>query len=222
MSNKDLKKDLKRINSEINNEKENSLNNISQINKTLKIKKVINVLNWKDLELWIKHPSLIHRHLGDKINEVIILMAYLGLRVTEAIKFDWKNQITVDSTIGFKILGKNNKERIVFNVFNNDYIKTKTLLFKRDKKLDNKEFSISRISIYNYLKTKAKKLNFSWNPTPHDFRRSFASRLISEKNVNPIIIKELLGHSFLITTERYIRKDPRLLAYYLKKEGLIE
>jgi hypothetical protein len=61
------------------------------LNKTLKRKKkdkVLNVLTLKDLEKWTDVPNIPLQNKNDKIKEVIILMAYLGLRVEEAIDFD--------------------------------------------------------------------------------------------------------------------------------------
>jgi integrase len=72
------------------------------------------------------------------------------------------------------------------------------------------------------LKTKAEKLNWGWIPTPHDFRRSFATRLLYEKQINPIALQDLLGHAFYLTTEKYIKKDPRNLEYLLNKSGILE
>jgi len=75
------------------------------------------------------HPSLPKKN--DKLLECILLMAYLGLRVSEAINFTWQ-QIPVENKQAFVVLGKGNKQRLVFNLLNNAYInkKRKSILSK--------------------------------------------------------------------------------------------
>ena len=62
------------------------------------------------------HPSLPKKN--DKLLETIILMSFLGLRVSEAINFTWQ-QIPVEDKKAFVVNGKGNKQRLVFNLLNN-------------------------------------------------------------------------------------------------------
>ena len=45
---------------------------------------------------------------NDKLLECVLLMAYLGLRVSEAIKFSWQ-QVKVEDKEAFVVNGKGNK-----------------------------------------------------------------------------------------------------------------
>ncbi|CAI2195873.1 6498_t:CDS:1, partial [Funneliformis geosporum] len=49
------------------------------------------------------HPSLPKKN--DKLLECILLMAYLGLRVSEAIKFSWQT-VLVENKPALVVLGK--------------------------------------------------------------------------------------------------------------------
>ncbi|HXN54356.1 MAG TPA: site-specific integrase [Mycoplasmatales bacterium] len=191
-----------------------SIRQLVKVNKTLKSKKkdkILHILKLSDLKVWTDLPNIPFQTKTDKIKEVIILMAYLGLRVYEAINFDWTSAIPVRNSLKFKVIGKaNNKERFVFNVFHHDYIKTKTLLIKHNK-IPSIDYPITRFGVRDYIHRLAKKLHWVWIPNPHDFRRAFASALLYEKNVNKLALQQILGHAFFSTTERYLRKDPRTL-----------
>src|SRR3954454_18199687 len=70
-------------------------------------------------------PNLPQRH--DKLLEVVLLMGYLGLRVSEAINFTWQT-VPVENKLAFLVHGKGNKQRLVFNLLNNFYISKKSKL----------------------------------------------------------------------------------------------
>ena len=69
------------------------------------------------------NPSLPKKN--DKLLECVLLMAYLGLRVSEAIKFSWQT-VSVENKPAFLVHGKGNKQRLVFNLLNNSYINKKS------------------------------------------------------------------------------------------------
>ncbi|CAI2162048.1 11665_t:CDS:2 [Funneliformis geosporum] len=65
-----------------------------------------NVLTFTELSALSQipsHPALPKKN--DKLLECILLMAYLGLRVSEAIKFSWQ-QVKVEDKEAFVVLGK--------------------------------------------------------------------------------------------------------------------
>jgi site-specific recombinase XerD len=80
------------------------------------IKLIDHVLNQEDLQHWVETPkSLFNKSKSDKMKEVIILMTYLGLRVSEAINFDWTKQSKENKHYSFILIDKGNKPRRVFN-----------------------------------------------------------------------------------------------------------
>ena len=52
-------------------------------------------------------------------------------------------------------------------------------------------------------------------------RRSFASILQYDLNLEAPVIQQLLGHSHFATTERYLKKDPRFLLTNLQRRGFM-
>src|SRR3954452_5819414 len=101
------------------------------------------VLNFAQIQALCLPPANLHlpqRH--DKLLETVLLMGYLGLRVSEAINFTWQ-QILVENKTAFLVQGKGNKQRLVFNLLNNSYISKKS---KLDSSKD-KWKTISRIAV---------------------------------------------------------------------------
>lgn len=175
-----------------------------------------NVLTFNELQalcLNPSHPSLPKKN--DKLLESIVLMSFLGLRVSEAIKFSWQ-QVKVEDKEAFIVHGKGNKQRLVFNLLNNAYIakKSKTTT-------NNQSQTITRMAIWNYLKKKSPQMKLNWTITPHTLRRSFASILQYDLNIAAPVIQQLLGHSHFQTTERYLKKDPRFLLTNLQRKGFM-
>jgi len=175
-----------------------------------------NVLTLSQLTTLCQTPS----HLSlpkrqDKVKEVVLLMGYLGLRVSEAINFPWKTKL-IQNQLAFIVCGKGKKERAVFNVLNNAYI-----ALKAKSPLADQWTKISRIAIWKYLQKKSQELNLSWTITPHTLRRSFASILHYDFHLEPPSIQQLLGHSQFQTTERYLKKDTRFLLSSLQRKGFL-
>ena len=139
-----------------------------------------------------------------------ILLAYgSGLRVSEIARLKVKN---IDSkNMKITVIGKGNKERITvlpkttleilkkyvkeLNIIDKD-----EFLFKGQAK---REF-IHEGSISRSLSDTVKKLNLSKEITMHSLRRSFATHMLRDNNVNIEIVKELMGHNSITTTSGYI------------------
>ncbi len=175
-----------------------------------------NVLTLSQLATLCQTPShLTLPKRQDKVKEVVLLMGFLGLRVSEAINFTWKTKLVGDKT-AFLVCGKGKKERAVFNLLNNSYIS-----LKAKSPLADQWTKISRIAIWKYLQKKSQELNLPWTITPHTLRRSFASILHYDFHLEPPSIQQLLGHSQFQTTERYLKKDTRFLLSSLQRKGFL-
>lgn len=193
-----------------------------KVNKNAKAKltktQTSRVLTLSELKTLCIEPSSLSLNIRhDKIREVVLLMGFLGLRVSEAINFPWQT-INVNDKIGLIVKGKRNKQRLVFNLFNHPYIEKKIKLH-REKEEKDRWKKVSRVAVWKYLKKK--KINFSWDITPHTLRRSFASILHFEHGLSASAIQNLLGHTQFRTTERYLKKDDRFLVSQLQKSGFL-
>ena len=138
------------------------------------------------------------------------LIYYTGIRVSELLNIKLVDIVFKDSEddtlkyLSIKILGKGNKERIVYISYCNisdeyEYIKKYReydqyiCLTKNNKQYGRKELHSMFESIFKKAGVRFKGL--------HELRHTFARNLVS-KNINLKTIQELLGHSDIQTTAK--------------------
>lgn len=153
-------------------------------------------------------------------DKAIIMMLYgCGLRISEALSFTL-NDITPDYS-SILILGKGKKHRELPLL-----AEVKDAIFSYIKKCpypisdgDRIFLSIRGKALYDSAFRKQLKIlrdsnGLPQHMTPHAFRHSFATHLLSESG-DLRTIQELLGHENLSTTQRYTKIDTkRLFAEY--------
>lgn len=183
-------------------------------------RKIPDVLNYEEIELILDAIDL-SSDLGHRNRAIIETLYACGLRVSELIDLKLSNYFP---DIGFvKVIGKNNKERIV--PINDEAVKYTGIYLKnyRNKvkiKKDNEDFvflnrrgsKLSRIMIYHIIKNLAEFACIKKNVSPHTFRHSFATHLV-EGGADLRAVQEMLGHESILTTEIYTHLDTT----YLKK-----
>lgn len=149
---------------------------------------------------------------------LLTLIYGCGLRISEALSLTYKD-IPKGNTIS--VIGKGDKQRQVpvlpiIKEAIADYVAncphhfeagTSLFLGKQGKKLDPAIFQLQ-------LRKLRAQLNLPESTTPHAFRHSFATHLLSSGG-DLRSIQELLGHASLSTTQRYTHVDKeRLLKAY--------
>lgn len=163
-----------------------------------KEKKIINILTksevWQLINL-IDHPK----------QKAIITGIYLhGLRRSEILKLKYED---IDKERGLLFIrqSKNNKDRLV--PLNKDWLK---YLAEYSKCYNHKKghetpifYLYSPGSIYKIIKNKAALLGITKNVYPHLLRDCYASHLL-EQGVDTRYIQEILGHSKIQTTQKYL------------------
>ena len=165
---------------------------------------------------------------------IFFLMLGCGLRRAEVCDLKLK-QVSIKNKSA-KIIGKGNKERTIYfptavlEVLKN-WLDARSLnkeeidagfVFGR---IDNRQrlhldipldpSSITRI----VEKLVSETDNLEGRLTPHDLRRTFATRLIS-KNVDSVEVQKLMGHASVATTGNYVRKDEENLRKAAEKAEL--
>lgn len=170
-------------------------------------------------------PNLEHP-LGQRDRLILELMYNTGIRVSELVNVKISDIDLYNKEI--RILGKGNKERIVFfnesclehiNVFINDgrvkilnknKVQSEYLIINgHGKGLTTRgvEVLLDKILNKTFLKKKV---------TPHMLRHSFATHLLND-GCDILTVKELLGHESLETTQVYTHvSNERLKEVYLK------
>ena len=67
---------------------------------------------------------------------------------------------------------------------------------------------LSRITVFNLVKTQAMAAGIHKEISPHTFRHSFATHLV-ENGADLRVVQEMLGHESILTTELYTHIDSR-------------
>ncbi|MCX2430099.1 MULTISPECIES: site-specific tyrosine recombinase XerD [unclassified Pedobacter] len=149
-------------------------------------------------------------------NKAIIEVLYgCGLRVTELTELKISNLYPQIEFI--KVIGKGNKERLV--PIGGVALKLLDIYMHQIRvhmkiKKGNEDFiflnrfgaKLSRISIFNLIKSLAAAIGLKKTISPHTLRHSFATHLI-EGGADLRAVQEMLGHSSITTTEIYTHID---------------
>lgn len=149
-------------------------------------------------------------------NKAILEVLYgCGLRVSELTELKISN-VFEDSEF-VRVIGKGNKERIVpigatalkFVKIYIDEIRVHQKIKKGNEDyifLNRFGTKLSRISIFNLIKSLAVAAGIHKTISPHTLRHSFATHLI-EGGADLRAIQDMLGHASITTTEIYTHLD---------------
>ena len=184
-------------------------------------KKLPIVLSTEEIDRIISSFNL-SKENSERNRTIIECLYSCGLRVTELVNLKISEINFIDGYI--KIIGKGNKQRITpinkkLSTYLKYYIDNIRSKLKIDKSnsdylfLNRRGKKISRVLVFNIVKTACQKVGIKKNISPHTFRHSFATHLV-EGGADLRAVQEMLGHSNITTTEIYTHLDTN----YLKEE----
>ncbi|MBN2369209.1 MAG: tyrosine recombinase XerC [Vicinamibacteria bacterium] len=151
---------------------------------------------------------------ADRRDQAIIELLYgAGIRCGELVSLDL-GEVDLDSRM-VRVLGKGDKERIVpFGRRASDALREYLPARLRTRPrcgalfLNARGARLTDRSVRRMLATRIRKLALVARVSPHTLRHSFATHLL-ERGADLRAIQELLGHSSLSTTQRYIHVQMR-------------
>lgn len=177
-------------------------------------RKLPDVLTMEEIDLIIDGVDLTKPE-GQRNKAMLETLYSCGLRVSELVNLKVTNLFFDQGFI--KVEGKAEKERLVpvsskaieeITKYIHGYRKSlkvgadsENVLFlnRRGKKL-------SRVMIFTIIKNLAEKVGLNKKISPHTFRHSFATHLISG-GADLRAVQEMLGHESILTTEIYTHLD---------------
>lgn len=177
-------------------------------------RKLPDVLTLEEIDTIIDAVDL-EKAEGQRNKAMLETLYSCGLRVSELVNLKVTNLFFEQGFV--KVEGKSEKERLVpvsekavveINKYLSGYRKTlkispesENVLFlnRRGKKL-------SRVMIFTIIKNLAQKVGMDKKISPHTFRHSFATHLISG-GADLRAVQEMLGHESILTTEIYTHLD---------------
>jgi len=181
-------------------------------------RKIPDVLSLEEINSILSVIDLSEDH-GHRNRAMIETLYACGLRVTELITLRLSNFYYEEEYV--KVLGKNNKERIV--PIAPEAIKQNLMYINSYRnKLDIKEGyedfvylnrrgrGLSRVMVFMIIKDLVAKAGIQKKVSPHTFRHSFATHLV-EGGADLRAVQDMLGHESITTTEIYTHIDRKYL-----------
>jgi len=165
------------------------------------------VLDPKEIESFLKIPDPLSP-LGIRNMAILETFYATGIRVSELVNLNIQNVDLEEKYV--RCFGKGEKERIVplgdYAVESlKRYLSVRHLFNPKDKEalfLNKKGERITRQGVWFIIKAYSKILGLPKKVSPHTFRHSFATHLLSN-GADIRIVQELLGHSDIATTQIY-------------------
>jgi integrase/recombinase XerD len=166
--------------------------------------------------------SIPHAHRNRAIIETLYAC---GLRVSELVTLKLSNFFPDEGFV--KVLGKNNKERLV--PIGDSAVKYIHLYIETERRhqtivkghedtmfLNRRGQGLTRVMIFTLVKNFVATAGIKKTVSPHTFRHSFATHLV-EGGADLRAVQEMLGHESILTTEIYTHIDMGYLRNTIEK-----
>lgn len=182
-------------------------------------RKMPDVLSLHDIQRMLAAIDLSEPQ-GTRNRAIIETLYACGLRVSELVNLRMTNLFLEAGFV--KVLGKNDKERLVpiggeavkYLRMYLDHIRNKQEKIKPGEEnfvfLNNRGTRLSRVMVFIIVKELAAQAGISKNISPHTFRHSFATHLV-EGGADLKAVQDMLGHESITTTEIYTHLDTEYL-----------
>ncbi|MCC7246843.1 MAG: site-specific tyrosine recombinase XerD [Saprospiraceae bacterium] len=181
-----------------------------------KMPDVLSVSEMQDILLAIDHSD----EIGLRNRAMLEVLYACGLRVSELVNLRLSNLFLNEGFI--KVLGKNNKERLV--PIGAEAIRHLAyyLQFVRQEQdnvqkkhedtvfLNRRGAGLTRVMVFYIIKDLVQKAGIHKTVSPHTFRHSFATHLV-EGGADLKAVQDMLGHESITTTEIYTHLDTEYL-----------
>ncbi len=200
-------------------------NNPTKLLEAPKIgRKLPNILTVEEIDSMLNAVEM-YKPEGQRNKAIIEMLYSCGLRVSELISIKVSN---INFRTGVvKIEGKGNKERLIPLSKNaKDEIKRYLKVYRDwldiEKEYEDVLFlnkrgtALSRVMVFNIIKHLANRAGIKKNVSPHTFRHSFASHLVSG-GADLRAVQDMLGHESILTTEIYTHLDDHYLKDTINK-----
>lgn len=172
--------------------------------------KVSNIISPREMSVLIDSPSLRHEQ-GVRDKAILELLYSSGLRISELCQLRFKHFDIEDRMV--RVFGKGGKERVVpftrrcLAALSEYWLLSRPSIGPEDYAIITFPHSttpLNRMHVWSIIKKYAKQCGLSEkNIHPHTFRHCFASHLL-DNGADLRVIQDLLGHSNVMTTDRYL------------------
>ena len=141
---------------------------------------------------------------NERVATVLTLQANLGLRVGDVVKLRLSDIVLENGRYHLDITEQKTQKTRNFTVPAEVYIYIQNYAIKRGLKPKQRLFDISVRTVQNHLQLTCDYLGFGHSLGTHAFRKFFAQSIYENNNFDIVLVKELLQHSSVAITQRYV------------------
>lgn len=138
-----------------------------------------------------------------RIATALVLEANLGIRISDILQLRLKDIVSDGDRYRLDITEQKTQKKRVFTVPQEIYIYIKQYCIDNEIKSSSIIFPLTERAVQKQLKKVCDYLGIEGIGT-HSFRKFFATNIYYENNYDVVLVRELLQHSDVRTTQRYI------------------
>jgi len=150
------------------------------------------------------HDSLGHyRRPNEKIATVLTLEANLGMRISDILQMRLNSIIRDGGRYRLDVIEQKTGKLREYTVPNEVYIYIQNYVLRNKILETGPLFDMTERQVQKHLKYAVDKLGYPFIST-HSFRKYFATSIYVNNNYNILLVKQLLQHASVSTTQRYL------------------
>ena len=157
---------------------------------------------------------------NNRIATALVLEANLGLRISDILQLRLSAIVRDGDRYRLNIVEKKTQKKREFTVPTDIYIYIQNYALENNINPNAKLFDISERTIQNHLQLVCEYLNLD-NISTHSFRKMFASSIYMNNGYNIELVRVLLQHSSVATTQRYIGLQRKEIEEALQKHIIL-
>ena len=141
---------------------------------------------------------------NNRLATILVLQANLGLRISDILNLKLNSFVKDGNRYRLDIIEQKTSKTRTFTVPTEIYNFIKMYVLENKIKPTARIFPIGERAVQKQLKLVVEHLGLSNNISTHSFRKYYATEIYINNNYNIALVKELLQHSSVSTTQRYI------------------
>ena len=157
---------------------------------------------------------------NNRIATILLLEANLGLRIGDLLRLRLNNIIQDGERYRLDMVEQKTGKRRIFTVPTEIYNYIRLYCYENNISPTAEIFPIGERAVQKQLKIVADYLNLT-NISTHSFRKYFATQVYINNNYDIMLVKELLQHSSVRTTQRYITMNRETIEKALREHVYI-
>ena len=157
---------------------------------------------------------------NDRIATCLILEANLGLRIEDILQLRLSDFLKDGGNYRIDIVEQKTQKKRTFLVPLEIYQFVYIYCIDHHIQKNDRIFPITTRAVQKYLQKVSDYLGYEGVGT-HSFRKFFASELYEANNCDIELVRELLQHSSTVTTQRYIKRNSKMVEDALRKHVFI-